>query len=166
MKPVFFLISAALLINACAEPVSEDDIKKLETAPVMKVNPTDELASIFFYGTDSTDLQRSAKLEELANQYVKWQLTIAEIKKITDSRYLVVTGRDPEITAKDGVLTIKNAEAGVRATVWILSENDKKHLLGLKTGSEICLKGRLTGTDTLRHLNMRPAILCTHDKSP
>lgn len=119
---------------------------------------------MFHYGSDATDLQRSTKLKEITNQYVKWSLTLYEISEISEKNYLVVTGKDPKISISNGVLTSKNLEAGVRATLWILNEDDKKYLLSLKTGSQICLKGKLTGSDTLRHLNMRPAILCNHDR--
>jgi hypothetical protein len=165
MKPTFFLVAATLALGGCAEPVSEDDIKKLSEAPVINVSPNDELADLFHYGTDSTDLQRSAKLKELTNAYVKWRLTVYEIKQISEKKYLVVTGKDPEISMRGGALTLTNLEAGVRATLWILDENDLEELLALRTGSEICLKGKLTGADTLRHLDMRPAILCNHDRT-
>lgn len=152
-----------VLFAGCGAPSDPQAIEKLQTTEVRQISPSGELAELFFFGTDSTDLQRQSKLAELKGSVVRWNLTVFEIQKISEKSYLVSTGADPKITDILDNPRILNQEVSTQTVISLIGPNDLNDLMSYKTGDKICIKGQLTGSTTFRHLDIKPAILCKHD---
>lgn len=165
LKTISTVLVASLILLGCGAQPDPKAIETLRTTKPASISPTGELAGMFFYGTDSTDLQREAKLKELEGVIVRWNLTVFDVKKISEDRYLVSTGRDPGLRDPLNNPRIVNSEVGTQVTLSILGLNDLQELAAYKTGDRICIKGKLTGKATFRHLEIKPAILCKHDTS-
>lgn len=153
---------SVILFAGCGAPSDPQAIEKLQSAEVKQISPSGELAELFFYGTDSTDLQRKSKLADLKGAVVRWNLTVFEIQKISDKSYLVNTEADPKITDILDAPKILNQEVSTQTVVTLVGPDDLNDLMSYKTGDKICIKGQLTGSTTFRHLDIKPAILCKH----
>lgn len=115
------------------------------TADISALSPTGELAAMFNFMSDHTDLQRDAKLKEIKGQVVQWRLPVFEVDKM-GSGYLIQTDSTDRYVGCSVILTP-------------LTDEDRQNILNLKTGSFVSIRGVLTGDTTMRHLEIEPAIL-------
>ena len=134
-----------------------EDISSL---PEDDISPYGELAEIFNFGSDGTDLQRATTLKDLKGKIVKWSLTVYDISEISDGKYRVLTDSGVEVKFSNDKAKIYYKEVSTNVVLTVNSTAGKKKLLSLKTGNKICIKGRLTGDTTIRALDIKPAVLC------
>lgn len=113
--------------------------------------PSGELAEIFSYGGNSTDLQREIKLKEIKGKVVEWTLPVYDIQSAgpgykiqTDSHY------KNDFFGEKLVGTFINITAR--------NENEKRLIESLKTGDLIHIKG-IIDDSSLRNLNINSAFL-------
>lgn len=148
---IIAVIFIALIIFGVVTKVSDDNaVQDLQSAPVTTLTPTGELAEIFAFGTDYTDIQRENKLKEIKGSVVAWQLPVYEVKR--DGEDYRIQTQNPKTFGKD--------EAIVPAiiTLTTMSEEDKAFIESLKTGDTISFKGKIYDAK-LRHLLIKPAYL-------
>lgn len=150
---IMAVIFLALIIFGVINKVSDDNaIQDLQSAPVSTLTPTGELAEIFAFGTDYTDIQRENKLKEIKGNVVAWQLPVFEVKR--DGQNYRVQTQNPKTFGKD--------ETVVPTIITLMpqSDGDKTHIESLKTGDIISIKGIIYGVK-MRHLLINPAYLYT-----
>lgn len=150
---IIAVIFIALIVYGVVGKVSEDSaVQDLQSAPISSLSPTGELAEIFAFGTDYTDIQRENKLKEIKGSVVAWQLPIFEVKR--DGQNYRVQTQNPKTFGKD--------EALVPTIITLMpqSDEDKTHIESLKTGDIISIKGTITDAK-FRHVMIEPAILYT-----
>lgn len=148
---VFFV--AAVKENKGTQPAGApaDPVSTLVNAPSSGLQPTGELAEIFTYGSDHTDLQRQIKLKEVLGKVVEWSLPVYEVKQLGNG-YIIQTS--PKF--KGDLLGTKMVGTFLHITP--RSESDKRRIEGLKTGDLVKFKGVIEDT-TMRNLDIKPAIL-------
>lgn len=130
-------------------PLSADE--KVENAMPSKVLPSGDLAEIFRYGSDFTDLQRELKLKELLGELVEWRLPVYDVRQ-TGDKYTIQTG-----SRFKGNLSERRV-IGTFLRISPRGEIDKNYIEHLKTGDIITVKG-LVKDSSLRNLEISPAIL-------
>lgn len=156
------LIMLAAIVTAGCDALQEDQLSGLETAQPSSLTPDGELAKIFTYGSDYTDLQRETKLEEIEGSVVQWRLPVYEISR--DGRgYQIQTSSDQSI---DLGLFGSFGENLVSASVHLFPRNDAERTLieKLKTGDHFTFKGVIADV-VMRHIIIDPAILVTEEKA-
>ena len=113
--------------------------------PTLDVPPSGELAALFRLGSDHTDIQRRRKLDSLKGAHVRWALPIYEIRLESEGNYRVQTTGDETVGT---IISLRTRNA-----------QEKRLVESLKTGEVIAFDGVITGETTLRHLEIKPAIL-------
>jgi hypothetical protein len=126
----------------------QGDISVLVNTPPNPLKPDGELAEIFTYGSDHTDLQRQLKLKEILGKIVEWELPVYEVKQ-SGSGYVIQT-------SNGGFFEKKLVGTFIHITPQ--DENDRGLVESLKTGSLVTFKGIIEDT-TMRNLDIKPAIL-------
>lgn len=150
---VIAVIFIALIVYGMVSKISGDNqVQELQSAPVSTLKPTGELAEVFGFGTDFTDIQRENKLKEIKGSVVAWQLPVYEVKR--DGEHYRVQTQNPK--------TFGQNEAIVPTIISItpLSAEDKSLIEAMKTGDIISIKGRIADVK-LRHIIINPAFLYT-----
>ena len=113
---------------------------------ISPIQPSGELARLYRYGSDSTDLQREYKLKEIKNKWVLWKHVVYEVSRDRNHYIIQLSGR-----------------GGVNAYVYIprdrLNQRDKKRIREFKTGSQIYFLGNIKEMTFPRHLKIEPAVL-------
>lgn len=148
---VIAVIFIALIVYGMVSKISGDNqVQELQSAPVSTLKPTGELAEVFGFGTDFTDIQRENKLKEIKGSVVAWQLPVYEVKR--DGEHYRVQTQNPK--------TFGQNEAVVPTIISItpLSAEDKSLIEAMKTGDIISIKGRIADVK-LRHIIINPAFL-------
>ncbi len=132
-----------------------DPLADLEKETVSDLRPQGELASMFAFGSNNTDLQRENKLKEIIGKVVQWQLPVYDVKQ-SGNGYVIQTQTNLGILEPNIVGTF----------IYITPRNnqDKQIVEGLKTGDIISFKGRISDS-TMRNLDMKPAILALSSES-
>jgi hypothetical protein len=156
---IFFVVVAGLAVAWFAGS-ADRDAKKLEElakAQPSGLRPDGELSEIFAIGGKYTDLQRENKLKEIKGQVIAWRLPVYEVSRSGDS-YRVQT----ETSVRIGPIGTDLIGAFVDITP--RNDDERRELEALKTGDAITFKGRIADV-TLRHLEIRPAILLAEGSS-
>lgn len=130
-------------------PLSPDE--QVENARPSKVLPNGELAEMFRYGSDFTDLQRELKLKELLGEIVEWRLPVYDVRQAGD-KYTIQTSRTFKGDLSEGKVI------GTFLRIAPRGEGDKQYIEHLKTGDIITARG-LVKDSSLRNLEISPAIL-------
>lgn len=154
VKKIAIIIAVILLaliglgvFTGVSEHNALDDLK---TAPASSLSPMGELAEIFAFGTDYTDIQRENKLKEIKGSVVAWQLPVFEVKR-DGNNYRILTQNIKGLGGSDAMVpTI--------ITLTPLSEGDRLSIEALKTGDFVAFKGVIEDAK-LRHLLIKPAYL-------
>ena len=155
-KGVFFKIFVGLVVlvvlSVIFGPSKEDkarqlaaELEKIESAQPAKVSPTGELAELFSFGSENTDIQRDNMEKEIDGKIVQWSLPVFEVKKRDEKLYRVQT--------RSG-----SGNVGTFLTLQARSSDDVAYIENLKTGSIIRFKGRIDGV-SIRNIDIDPAIL-------
>jgi hypothetical protein len=112
-----------------------DTLAQIEQASPSSLKAGGELAAMFSYNSDFTDLQREDKEKEIKGQIVEWTLPVFEVKRQDEAerKYKVQT-------------TSRNNAVGAFVNVYARSDNEAKQIESLKTGDMFSFKGRITGT--------------------
>lgn len=143
------MFAVSLLSNEkSVTPTPLTPLERLETAQLSALTPDGELAQIFTYGSNFTDLQRQLKLKEIRGKVVDWRLPVYEVKQ---------SGNDYIIQTSTGKL-FEEKLIGTILTVTPRNEDDRRLIERLKTGDLVRFKGIIDDI-TLRHLDIKPAIL-------
>jgi hypothetical protein len=132
-----------------------DPLAELEKEVVSDLRPQGELASMFAFGSNNTDLQRDNKLKEIIGKVVQWQLPVYDVKQ-SGNGYVIQTQTNLGILEPNIVGTF----------IYITPRNnqDKKIIEELKTGDIVSFKGRITDS-TMRNLDIKPAIFVLSSES-
>lgn len=133
-------------------------LDELERAPSENISPKGELAEIFSYGSDFTDLQRQLKFKEIQGRVIEWRLPVYEVKQSGDG-YTIQTSSHP----KGDVFGPKLIATFLRISP--RSEEDRRFVERLKTGDVVKVKGIIEDV-TMRSLNIKPAILVDDERLP
>ncbi|MEO7928116.1 MAG: lysozyme inhibitor LprI family protein [Gallionella sp.] len=122
---------------------NSDKLANLALMPPVLLSPTGELAAIFNLMSNNTDLQRENRIKEIKGQVVEWTLPVYEVEK---------DGNDYKVQTEAG--------DAVGTFIYISPRNDQDKVVieGLKTGSQISIKG-IIKDDFMRNLVIQPAIL-------
>lgn len=154
LKKIAIIIAVILLvlilIGVINKAGSDSALENLKAAPVSALSATGELAEIFAFGTDYTDIQRENKLKEIKGSVVVWQLPVFEVKRDGEN-YRVLT-QNPKGFGND------EAMVPTIITLTPLSEGDRLSIEALKTGDFVAFKGVIQDAK-LRHLLIKPAYL-------
>ena len=124
----------------------------------ISIKPNGELAAIFSYNSDYTDLQRELKLRDIKGKIIDWTLPVYDVKS-TDTGYRVQTDSH-----------YKNDFFGERLVgtfINITTKNDdeQQFVENLKTGDLIHIKGIIDDV-SLRNLHIASAIILPAGDSP
>lgn len=141
-------------------PKNASPIDELIAAKPDSISPNGELAELFTFGSNGTDLQRQEELKKIKGKIVQWTLRVYDVSHVSGDKYRIQSESQSSVSKADGQYQVKNEEVSAMIHITALSEQEKSILLGLKTGSEVCIKGKLTGDTFLRSLEIKPAVLC------
>lgn len=119
-----------------------------------ELRPDGRLAEVFALNSSSTNVQRKKILEELKGQVVIWSLPISDIKKNEENFLVTTDGAATEIWRDE-----ENSLVSAQITIVPRTGEDIEYLLKLNQGDFLQFKGLLTGDTTLRHLEIKPAIV-------
>ena len=144
--PVVGIIVYVALSSFMSSPkqlsaITQLDVSKLTPSGLL---PSGELARVFSFPTEYTDLQREEKEHELKGIIVQWKLPIYDISPGSSSFYRVQT-------------LSGNGLVGTFCYVKPQNEIERHFLIKLKTGDYITCKGVISGV-SMRHIEIRPAI--------
>lgn len=158
LKVVLIIIAifVVFIIFAAINSANDDKaLEELKTAQISTLQPVGELAEIFAFGTDNTDIQRENKLKEIKGSVVVWQLPVFEVER--DGKAYRIQTHDPDLFGQ--------GESIVPAIVTVtpMSDEDKTRIEALKTGDIIKFKGTIKDV-RLRHIIIEPAYL--YDGAP
>ena len=115
------------------------------------ISPYGRLADIFNLPSDSTDLQREETLKDVSGKIVEWELPVYEISKESSELYKIIISQGKNV----GCIVYISAK----------TEEDRVHLLSLKTGSLVSFKGQISGDTFMRSIIIKPAILTSLNRS-
>lgn len=141
-------------------PKNASPIDELIAAKPDSISPNGELAELFTFGSNGTDLQRQEELKKIKGKIVQWTLRVYEVSHVSGNKYRIQSESESSVSKVDGQYQVKNEAVSAMIRITAESEQEKSILLGLKTGSEVCIKGKLTGDTFLRSLEIKPAVLC------
>ena len=111
-----------------------------------------ELGAIFSPNSKYTDLQRDNKEKEITGQVVQWTLKVYDLKKLDEGKYKIQT--------QSSVNFGQSSEpVGAWVTIYTRSPEETQFVGGLQTDSLISFKGKITGVDFMRNIEIDPAIL-------
>ncbi|WP_200870547.1 hypothetical protein [Methylobacter tundripaludum] len=131
---------------------SIDPLAQLEQEAPSDLNPQGELAAIFSFGGNNTDLQRENKLKEITGKVVQWQLPVYDIKKSGNGYRVQTQGTVGGFMGSPVV--------GTFISITPRDDQEKQSIEAMKTGDTILFKGRIKDS-TMRHLEISPAILAS-----
>lgn len=137
-------------IGAAVGTSREDEIKKLEKAPVSNLSPNGELAQVFSVLSEYTDVQRENLEKSIKGKVVAWKLPVYDVRKAGD-KYRIQT---------DNINYV-----GTVITLIPRNEEERKFIESLKENNIIPVKGIISGVTFTRHLEIEPAILLIKTKS-
>ncbi|MGB7815371.1 MAG: hypothetical protein WBL28_03365 [Methylotenera sp.] len=135
-----------------------DPLKNLDAAQPSDLSPIGELAEIFSYGSDNTDLQRENKFNEIHGKIIAWQLPVYDIKRAGDG-YTIQTDSHYKNDLFGQILV------GTFVHVIARNADEEKLIASLKTGDIVSFKG-LVHDSTMRNLDIKPAILMAVGEPP
>jgi hypothetical protein len=143
--PVFGLLIYTIIpidhdINQ--QKLTADD--KIAAANVSDIPPDGELAKIFSFFSDSTEIKRADKERQITGKMVQWRLPVYNVSERSDF-YVIQTKSRSDIVG---------AFCYVRAS----DEAVKRFLLSLKENDYVTCKGEIAGT-TMRSIDIKPAVL-------
>lgn len=131
-------------------PISQ--LEKLDQAQASELSPSGELAVMFTFGNDYTDLQRQLKLKEIQGKIVEWKLPVYNVTQ-AGGKYLITTR-----SSADGILPSKTNLVSTILTITPRDARDINVIEGLKTGDYVKVKGVIDDV-ALRVLRIEPAVL-------
>ena len=156
LKMGFFLkliiaIVGLSILGTIFSPSTEDKIAELKSAQVTNINPSGELAELFTYGGEGTDIQRDNKEAEITGKYVEWSLPVFDVTKTSENKYRVQTS---------STAGIMGGRKTVGAFIYIYTSTDaeNQYVEGLKEDDIITFKGKITGT-SMRNISIDPALV-------
>jgi len=154
---VAFLIPIALAIffspsnspdSGATDPTSASHIptttEALDSATPEDISPAGEIATTFAWGGDHTDLQRENMEKKITGRIVQWTLPVYEVKRSGEHYRIQTSGN--------------TALVGIFANVYARNTQEVALIEGIKTGDEVTIKGKITGT-SLRNIELSPAVL-------
>lgn len=147
--------------NANQKTSQVDPLQELKNAQPSTLEPYGELAEMFNYGSDYTDLQREIKLKEIRGKVIAWRLPVYEINRY-ENDYKIQTSSH----FKSENIFLQGKEI-VNTFVYVTPRNDEDRRLieNLKTGDVVAIKGIVGDDTTMRSLNIKPAILDGYEVS-
>jgi hypothetical protein len=140
--PVFAAVIYTVLPIDHTEHVATES--NLAAAAPSDITPDGELAKMFSFFSDATEIQRSEKERQLKGKVVQWRLLVYNVAERNDF-YVIQTKSCPGIVG---------AFCYVRAS----NESVKQFLLSLKENDYVTCKGEIAGT-TMRSVDIKPAVL-------
>jgi hypothetical protein len=135
--------------SAPAATRDQDPLSEVVTAVPSDLHADGELAQIFTFGSEFTDLQRENKAKEIIGQVVLWTLPVYEVSRAGE-RYKVQTSSGLGATGRRVVTTFVYVTAR--------DDADRRSIEALKTGDLITFKGRIAGI-FFRSIEITPAVL-------
>lgn len=144
--------------NQAATQPYVSPLDRLAQAEPQAISPQGELAEIFTYGSDFTDLQRQLKFKEIQGKVVEWRLPVYEVKQSGDGYTIQTSGQ-----AKGDLFGPKYIGTFLRITP--RNEDDRRFVERIKTGDYIKVKGVIEDV-TMRNLDIKPAIIVDDERFP
>lgn len=141
---------------AVGEKARISPLESLEQSQASVLAPTGDLADIFEFGTDSTDLQRQLKFKEVSGTVIEWTLPVYEVKQSGDGYTIQTSSRFRGESIEGKVI-------GTFLHISPRDENDRRYVERLKTGDLIKVKGVISDV-TMRNLKIMPAIIIDDDR--
>lgn len=129
-----------------------DPFLELENSQASDISPSGELAQIFSYGSDFTNLQRENKLRELKGSVISWSLPVYEVRKRYGEIYRIQT----DSTFKGELFGERVVSTFIDITA--RNDGDRAFIANLKTGDMVSFKGVIDDI-SMRSLEIKPAIL-------
>jgi RNA polymerase subunit RPABC4/transcription elongation factor Spt4 len=148
MAKLGIVIVVGIAAAIAGMPSSEDIEKKLaevEAATPSNIEPGGSLASMFSFVSDSTDIQRENKENEIVGNIVEWRLPVYEVRKLGD------TGLKYKIQTTGG-----RNNVGTFVTITARDATESKKIEGLSADDVINVKGEITGI-FMRNINIEHA---------
>jgi hypothetical protein len=131
--------------------VTLSPIEQLERMTPAAISPGGDLAEMFSYGNDFTDLQRQLKFAEIKGKVVRWTLPVYEVSQAGDGYRIQTTSRFRGAPSNEQFV-------GTFLLITPRSEEDRRFVERIKTGDAVTFKGVINDV-TLRSLDIRPAFL-------
>ena len=130
------------IANRSVSSSDQVDVAKLTASTLA---PSGELARIFSFFSEYTDLQREEKAHDLKGVVVEWRLPVYDVSSGPGPFYRIQTSGG-------------NGVVGTFCYVKPQDENQRKVLTSLKTGDFITCKGIINSV-SMRNIVIRPAVL-------
>ena len=143
--PVFgILIYTVLPTEHGPHPQNLASDSNIAAAKASDIAPDGELANMFSFFSDATEIQRAEKERQLRGKVVQWRLPVYNVTERNDF-YVIQT------KSRSGIV---GAFCYVRAS----DEAVKRFLFSLKENDYVTCKGEIAGT-TMRSIDIKPAVL-------
>jgi hypothetical protein len=143
--PVFgILIYTVLPTDHGADRQKFTPDSNLASAKVSELAPDGELAKMFSFFSDATEIQRAEKERQIRGKVVQWRLPVYNVTERSDF-YVIQT------KSRSGIV---GAFCYVRAS----NADVKQYLLSLEEDDYVTCKGEIAGT-TMRSIDIKPAVL-------
>lgn len=142
-------LALAFVPTACELPDTRaQQLQRLAMAEPVELDNS-ALCALYDFGSDNTDLQREEGEEAIMGSVIEWSVEVYEVQKVNDSTFRVLTSHcaGPSRAPK------------VEARLFVSTAEDHVTVRRLKTGSVIRIKGRVSGVDALRYIELDPAAL-------
>ena len=136
-------------------PRAVDSTNNLASAHPTSMPSNDDIAEIFSFNSNFTDLHRQIKTKEILGKVVEWRLPVYEVRQ-SGAEYII----DTSASERNGILFSGNESKNVKTSIHVVpaNENELRRIESLKTGDSIKFRGVISDI-TLRILIIRPAIL-------
>lgn len=128
--------------NGMGQSTVESDAK-LASAPVSGLAPSGDMAEIFSFLSEATQIQRDEKERPIKGKIVRWKLPVYNVSE------------------RNGFIVIQTkSRPGIVGTFCYVTASDaiKQYVLSLRENDLITCKGEIAGT-TMRSIEIRPAVL-------
>ncbi len=140
---VFIAIVAVAIYFAA--PTKDDlnkELSRIEASTPVPIESGGEIASMFSFMTDFTDIQREQKEKDIKGQIVRWRLPVFDVhsKPGEVKAYLVQT-------------TNSNDAVGAFVDLYPRDSSEAAKIEALKAGDMIDFKGQINGV-TMRHVDV------------
>jgi len=143
---IIIIIVAVVALGPSQEEKSNSAnavLDNISTGTPSNLKTSGELADIFSYGSDNTDLQRENKEKEIKGSLVDWTLEVYEVTKRSENKYRIQTAGTNMV--------------GTFLSITTRSKEEVTYIESLKTKDMVHVRGLITGT-SMRNINIEPAI--------
>lgn len=128
------VVIAAVTVFSMSDEEIQDKVTEVQNTPPASLSSSGELASMFSMISDSTDIQRDNKAEEIVGQVVEWSLPVfdVDVQNAEKNVYRVQTNSSSQ-------------NVGAFIDIHARDDDEAAEIEALNPGEIITFKGEISG---------------------